>query len=159
MNTTAKAEAFVYLWYDSENKMFYLGKHRGSPDDSYTHSSTIWESFTKNNVPRGVSRRILAYGTSEEICILEHELLINRKKRCWDRYYNIWPFQSNCPNPKTAEKAEQVTFDRVYRDVSRFPQYEDKEKQHLYCIEETKRLLAAGYKVRTERPPKAYILF
>ena len=88
MNTTAAAEAFIYLWYDSENKMFYLGKHRGSPDDSYTHSSTIWESFTKNNVPRGVSRRILAYGTHEEICILEHELLINRKKRCWDRYYN-----------------------------------------------------------------------
>ena len=87
MNTTA-AEAFIYLWYDSENKMFYLGKHRGSPDDGYTHSSTIWESFTKNNVPRGVSRRILAYGTHEEICILEHELLINRKKRCWDRYYN-----------------------------------------------------------------------
>ena len=22
------------------------------------------------------------------MCILEHELLINRKKRCWDRYYN-----------------------------------------------------------------------
>jgi len=38
-------EAFVYLWYDALNKMFYLGKHKGSPDDTYTHSSSIWESL------------------------------------------------------------------------------------------------------------------
>ena len=81
-------EAFIYLWYDALNKMFYLGKHKGSPDDSYTHSSTIWEHFTKDNIPKGVTRRILAYGTHEEMCILEHKLLINRKKRCWNRYYN-----------------------------------------------------------------------
>ena len=81
-------EAFVYLWYDAPNKMYYLGKHKGSPDDTYTHSSTIWESFTKDNIPEGVTRRILAYGTDEEMCILEHELLVNRKKRCWNRYYN-----------------------------------------------------------------------
>ncbi len=81
-------EAFVYLWYDAPNKMYYLGKHKGSPEDSYTHSSTIWESFTKDNIPEGVTRRILAYGTDEEMCILEYELLVNRKKRCWNRYYN-----------------------------------------------------------------------
>jgi hypothetical protein len=81
-------EAFVYLWYDALNKMYYLGKHKGSPDDTYTHSSTIWESFTKDNIPEGVTRRILAYGTDEEMCILENKLLINRKDRCWNRYYN-----------------------------------------------------------------------
>jgi len=81
-------EAFVYLWYDAPNDMYYLGKHKGSPDDTYTHSSTVWESFTKDNIPEGVTRRILAYGTDEEMCILEHELLVNRKKRCWNRYYN-----------------------------------------------------------------------
>ena len=83
------SEAFVYLWYDAPNDMYYLGKHKGSQDDSYTHSSTIWESFTKDNIPEGVTREILAYGTDEEMCILEHKLLINRKKRCWDRYYNV----------------------------------------------------------------------
>jgi hypothetical protein len=82
------SEAFIYLWYDALNKMYYLGKHKGSPDDTYTHSSTIWEHFTKDNIPEGVTRRILAYGTDEEMCILEHELLVNRKKRCWNRYYN-----------------------------------------------------------------------
>ena len=82
------SEAFVYLWYDAPNKKYYLGKHKGSPDDTYTHSSTIWEHFTKDNIPEGVTRRILAYGTDEEMCVLEHELLVNRKKRCWNRYYN-----------------------------------------------------------------------
>ena len=82
------SEAVVYLWYDAPNDMYYLGKHKGSPDDTYTHSSTIWESFTKDNIPEGVTRRILAYGTNEEMCILEHKLLVNRKKRCWNRYYN-----------------------------------------------------------------------
>ena len=82
------SEAFVYLWYDSENKMFYLGKHKGTPEDRYTHSSTIWESFTKDNIPKGTKRRILTFGTHEEMCVLEHNMLKNRKSRCWDRYYN-----------------------------------------------------------------------
>ena len=84
------SEAFVYLWYDALNKMYYLGKHKGSPEDTYTHSSTIWESFTKKFIPKGVRRRIHPdwYGTDEEMCILENKLLINRKNRCWDRYYN-----------------------------------------------------------------------
>ena len=82
------AEAFVYLWYDSINKMFYLGKHKGSPFDNYTHSSTVWESFSKDNIPDGAKRKILAYGTNEEMCILENILLINRKNRRWDQYYN-----------------------------------------------------------------------
>ena len=81
-------EAFVYLWYDAPNKMFYLGKHKGSPDDPYTHSSTIWEHFTKDNIPIGVHRWILKFGTHEEMCELEAELLRNRKERCWDKYYN-----------------------------------------------------------------------
>jgi hypothetical protein len=97
-------EAFVYLWYDASNKKYYLGKHKGTPDDGYTHSSKSSYEFCSivpnserpinerreffNNMPKGVSRRILAYGTDEEMCVLEHELLVDRKKRCWDRYYN-----------------------------------------------------------------------
>ena len=97
-------EAFIYIWYDAYNKMYYLGKHKGTPDDSYTHSSKSSEKFCSivphkttpinerreffKNMPKGVTRRILAYGTDEEMCILEHELLVNRKERCWDRYYN-----------------------------------------------------------------------
>ena len=81
-------EAFVYLWFDTKNRMFYLGYHKGTPDDSYTHSSTVMESFTKTSIPSYMRRRILATGTHEEMIELENKLLGNRKEKCWDKYYN-----------------------------------------------------------------------
>jgi hypothetical protein len=128
-------EAFVYIWYDALNKMYYLGKHKGSPDDKYTHSSTVWESFTKDNIPEGVTRRILAYGTDEEICLLEHELLKNRKKRCWDRYYNNslgdprYVDMSGENNPmygKMSELAKKQWQDPEYRKMMK-EQWQDPE--------------------------------
>ena len=116
------SEAFVYLWYDALNKMYYLGKHKGSPDDTYTHSSTIWEHFTKDNIPEGVTRRILAYGTDEEMCILEHELLVNRKKRCWNRYYNeslgdpryVYQYGENNPMWKGGISLDKTAYMKEY---------------------------------------------
>jgi len=81
-------EAFVYLWFDTKNRMFYLGYHKGTPDDSYTHSSTVMEKFTKTSIPSYMRRRILAMGTEQEMIELEKELLDNRKEKCWDKYYN-----------------------------------------------------------------------
>ena len=81
-------ESFVYLWYDSRSKMFYLGKHKGTPDDGYTHSSSIWEHFSSDSVPEGVKRRVLIYGSDKDMYELETKLLLNRKEKCWDRYYN-----------------------------------------------------------------------
>ena len=96
-------DAFIYLWYDAPNKKYYLGVHNGK-DPYYTHSAQSSEEFRSivphsnrpiserkeflENIPKGISRKKIAYGTHEEMCILEHELLVNRKKRCWNRYYN-----------------------------------------------------------------------
>ena len=82
-------ESFVYLYRDSKNKKFYLGKHKGSPNDDYTHSSTVMERFSKNNQPKHIKRRILCYGTDPEMCELEQTLLKNRKSKCWDKYHNV----------------------------------------------------------------------
>jgi len=84
-------EAFVYLWQDARQKpyKYYLGYHKGTPDDGYTHSSSVLESFSNDNVPNGVRRRILATGSSEEMMELENKLLNNRKESKWDRYYNV----------------------------------------------------------------------
>jgi len=82
-------EAFVYLWFDSKNRMFYLGFHKGHEDDNYTHSSTIMESFSKKNIPQYMRRRILARGSYDDMTALEVSLLKNRKEKCWDRYYNV----------------------------------------------------------------------
>jgi len=80
--------AFVYLWFDAKNRMFYLGYHKGHPDDNYTHSSVVMESFTKTTIPSYMHRRILATGTQQEMIDLENKLLENRKEKCWDKYYN-----------------------------------------------------------------------
>ena len=82
-------EAFVYLWFDTKNRMFYLGYHKGTPDDSYTHSSNVMETFTKTSIPSYMRRRILAMGTEQEMIELENKLLDNRKEKCWDKYYNV----------------------------------------------------------------------
>jgi hypothetical protein len=84
-------EAFVYLWQDARQKpyKYYLGYHKGSPDDGYTHSSKVFESFSKDNIPNRVRRRILATGSTEEMMELENKLLNNRKDSKWDRYYNV----------------------------------------------------------------------
>ena len=87
-------EAFVYLWFDSKNRMFYLGFHKGHEDDGYTHSSSIMESFSKKKIPPYMRRRILARGSCDDMAALEVSLLKNRKEKCWDRYYNVmahWP--------------------------------------------------------------------
>jgi len=83
------SEAFVYMWHDSENSMYYIGSHKGTPDDGYTHSSQIMEQFKADNIPEGFSRRILAYGTEPDMRQLENDLLNNRKEKCWDKYYNV----------------------------------------------------------------------
>ena len=113
------SESFLYLWYDAPNKKYYLGKHKGSPDDSYTHSSTVWESFTKSTIPDGVRRRILAYGTNEEMSKLEYDLLLNRQQKCWDRYYNVvavWPIcvdNSGKNNPNYGRKRSEETIKKM----------------------------------------------
>ena len=96
-------DAFIYLWYDAPNKKYYLGVHNGK-DPYYTHSAQSSEEFRSivphsnrpiserkeflENIPKGISRKKIAYGTDEEMCELEHKLLVNRKNRCWNRYYN-----------------------------------------------------------------------
>ena len=79
--------SFIYLWYDG--KKFYLGVHKGTPDDRYICSSkVVLEEYKKR--PENFRRRILAYGTMKEMIDLEEKLLRNRKEKGkWDKYYNI----------------------------------------------------------------------
>jgi hypothetical protein len=81
------SEAFVYIWYDALNKMYYLGSSIGK-DPNYAHSSFVMESFTMKTKPSYMHRKILGEGTHDEMLALESELQANRKERCWDRYYN-----------------------------------------------------------------------
>ena len=84
-------DTFVYIWIDARNPitLFYIGRHKGLIEDRYTHSSTLFEKFYKECIPKGIHRRILGRGTEQEMVDLEHKLLTNRKKKCWERYYNM----------------------------------------------------------------------
>ena len=162
-------EAFVYLWYDALNKMYYLGKHKGSPEDSYTHSSSIWESFTKDNIPEGVTRRILAYGTDEEMCILEYELLVNRKKRCWNRYYNnslgdpryVDQWGENNPLWKGGISYDMKEYQKEYKkEYKQTPEYKAYMKEYMKEYRQTpknKEYMKEYQKKRQQTPErKAY---
>ena len=83
-------EAFVYVWYNTKNSMKYIGSHKGTTDDGYTHSSRVMESFTIKTKPPYMKRRILATGTHKEMLKLESELLHKVRHRA--DYYNVYAF-------------------------------------------------------------------
>ena len=68
-------EAFVYLWRDIKNKMYYLGVHKYKDGDDYAHSSSVMENFTYSTRPSHMKRRILVWGTWDEMYALEQKIL------------------------------------------------------------------------------------
>ena len=126
INKLIPDEAFVYLWQDTRQKSYryYLGYHKGNPDDSYTHSSTVFESFSKDSIPDGVKRRVLATGSAEEMMELENKLLKNRKgSRKWDRYYNViasfppYMWEDPAYREMMAERRKKQWEDPAYREM------------------------------------------
>ena len=101
-------EAFVYLWYDAGWKQtggerYYIGKHKGTLDSGYVCSSKYmkpeWEErgckqkgcrhlFGDKGHHGDFHRRVLAYGTEQEMIDFEIELLTKREKYFRTRYYN-----------------------------------------------------------------------
>lgn len=118
-------EAFVYIWMDARIKpyKYYIGYHAGAITDGYTHSSTVYEKFTMGSIPEKNRRRILAYGTIEEMKELEVKLLTNRKNKCWDRYYNIKWYSSAIGDVRQILNKEQVYLwkERIKKNARRTP--------------------------------------
>ena len=113
-----KHEPFIYLWYIAWTKKFYLGVTNGKKEYYTHSAITSDEfrsivPYSKrplserkefmNNLPKGVhyrklSKRLIDHFMKkfdiegdtiyEKMCKLEHKLLVNRKNRHWDRYYN-----------------------------------------------------------------------
>jgi hypothetical protein len=120
-------QAFVYLWMDSKNKMWYLGSHCGNKP-TYTHSSSVMENFTMKTKPDYMKRRILAYGSGEDMVQLEHNLierydLVQRKD-----YYNLansFPFPSGPSHPNYID-GKSATKEYYQR-----PEVKAKEKEYM----------------------------
>ena len=71
-------EAFIYLWYDSNSKMYYLGSHVGLVSDAYAHSSQVMQPFSTRKIPMGFRRRILKVGRKASIPLMETEIILRK---------------------------------------------------------------------------------
>ncbi len=145
-------QAFVYLWMDFKNKMKYLGSHCGSKP-TYTHSSVVMESFTMRNKPHYMKRRILAYGSNEDMIQLEHNLIEKYDLIKREDYYNLansFPFPSGPSHPRYIHGR---TNDPEYKkEYNQRP--ERKEYWKEYCQRPERKEYMKEYRQRPE--VKAY---
>lgn len=80
-------EAFLYEWTNTKNGMKYIGYHKGSIDDGYICSSKPMLS-DYNQTTEAFERRILAFGSKEEMVELERSTLKKLDAKRNPLYYN-----------------------------------------------------------------------
>jgi hypothetical protein len=82
---------FVYIWYDKNRKMFYIGSHWGTESDGYICSST-WMRNTFNRRPNDFKRRILSKVFTNRNDLLDEEQRYMDMIKPYEfktKYYNI----------------------------------------------------------------------
>ena len=77
---------FVYRWIDTSNKMYYIGSHKGTPDDGYIGSGT-WFMRAYSKRPDSFVRQILYIG--EHYVELEGFILKELNARLDSNSYNL----------------------------------------------------------------------
>ena len=91
---------YVYLWYDTRAKFFYVGGHYGRVEDNYVSSSRVMKRAYKQR-PETFKFRVLAYtfGDTKCLCLEEQQwldmikptelLLTENVYAKTARYYNV----------------------------------------------------------------------
>lgn len=88
----AEKYGFVYIWYDSKRKKYYIGSHWGHEEDGYICSSRIMRKAFRRR-PHNFKRRILEKTNDRKILLEIEDNWLKRVKRK-ERYYNL-NFQTN----------------------------------------------------------------
>jgi len=83
-----KQEAFLYKWIDKSKNMYYIGVHKGEPDDGYICSSKIVKEEYKKR-PHDFCREILEFGSYENMIKKETKLLHEIDAAKNSKYYNM----------------------------------------------------------------------
>lgn len=70
---------FVYIWYDTKRRWFYIGSHSGNINDGYVCSNTRLKNAYKKR-PTTFRRRILEYVATDD-----RQLLLSAEQRWLDK--------------------------------------------------------------------------
>lgn len=125
---------FIYMWFDKQRKMFYIGQHSGSYDDAYT-SSSKWLSGEIRFRPHDFKRRIIkTFETKHDAQKHEGYLLtLIRDEEFGKKYYNlkqgkpkgISPWNKGKTNSVSVETREKISAARKGKPTTKgkkFPQ-------------------------------------
>lgn len=80
---------FIYVWYDTKNKKYYVGRHWGTENDGYICSSkTMREAHRRR--PNDFKRRIVSRTNDKDLLVTEEQRWLNMIKphEIITRYYN-----------------------------------------------------------------------
>ena len=88
---------FVYRWTDTSNGMYYIGSHKGTPDDGYIGSGT-WFMRAYKSRPKSFVREVLYIG--EDFVELEGFILQELNARLDKESYNLTNRASELPDSK-----------------------------------------------------------
>lgn len=114
---------FIYLWFDTENKRFYIGRHWGTETDGYICSSNAMRDAHRrrpNDFKRRIVKRIY---TSKEDLVLEEQRWLDMLSpdECGKKYYNK-SLKSTTPSTRgykhTLETIEKIRKGNVGRVVT-----------------------------------------
>ncbi len=154
---------FVYLWYDSYRKMYYLGCHWGFLEDGYICSSNrMRDAFRRR--PHDFKRRILKKVYTNRTDLLEEEfkwLSLIRDNELGKKYYNFrkhhYGHWMNNPNSMTIKQKLSEASKKLHQDpIYKKKFIEGRKKLPKHTREQVERRLKsrAGYKHSDETKKK-----
>ena len=129
---------FVYKWNDTSNGMYYIGCHKGSPDDNYIGSGTYFLSAYKKR-PEAFVREILYVG--EDFAELEEFILVELNASKDKKSYNLVnacrgqvEFSSEARIKISKAHKGKVTSEETKRKMSLAAKGKPKTKEHRKSI-------------------------
>ena len=148
---------FVYIWFDRRRKMYYIGSHKGHPDDGYICSST-WMRNTYNRHKEDFRRRIIAIITEQDrkLILAEEQkwLSMIKQEELGKKYYNFkreasgfsWEglHHSEETKAKIAEARKKTWNDPEYREmmVEKFKAVPGERRSHPHTEESKAKMRA-----------------
>lgn len=104
-----KEYGFIYVWYDTLEKMYYIGSHWGYPDDGYICSSR-WMINSYNKRPKDFKRRIVKNIYTNRIDLLNEE-------QKWLNYIN--PEKTVLYNSNDCDRKNNVRYYNINLKVNK----------------------------------------